>query len=174
MSLTLNIRNLPELQKEIAAYPKDIERIINNEFKAFGQDTVTMAQRLAPKNEGALVASIKYFPENLKVTISANIEYAPFIEFGTKSFAASYVSTLPPDWQAFAAQFKGSGGGSFQELVMKITRWVRLKGIEAKAAYPIALSIVRNGIKAQPYLFPAFEKNKLDLIRNLKAQLHAK
>jgi len=57
---------------------------------------------------------------------------------------------------------------------MKITKWVHLKGIPEKVAYPIALKIIRNGVKAQPYLFPAFEKNKIELIRALKQQLNAK
>lgn len=174
MSLTLNIRNLDKVLAEVKAYPQDVEKIINNEFKAFGQGTVNDAKRLAPVNEGRLRQSISSLQNNLEVKVSVNVDYAAYLEFGTKSFAAQYVSSLPSDWQTFASEFKGSAGGSFQDLVMKITKWVRLKGLPEKAAYPIALKIIRNGIKAQPYLFPAFEKNKLELIKNLKAQLHAK
>lgn len=174
LSLTIDIRNLDKVLAEVKAYPQDIEKIINNEFQAFGQGTVNDAKRFAPVNEGALRESINFSATKLEVKVGAYIDYAAYQEFGTKSFAAAHVATLPGDWQAFAAQYKGATGGTFQELVMKITKWVRLKGIEAKAAYPIAISIVRNGIHARPYLFPAFEKNKLELIRNLKAQLNAK
>lgn len=173
MSLTLTIGNLDKVLAELKSAPADIDRIINNEFKAFGQMVVTDAQRKAPVNEGRLRQSISSRLSNLEVRISANTDYAAFIEFGTKSFAAAYVATLPAEWQSFAAEFKGAGSGSFKDLVMKITKWVQLKGIPAKAAYPIAVKIVRNGIRAQPYLFPAFEKNKIELINNLKRQLNA-
>ncbi len=174
LSLTLTIGNLDKTLAEITAYPKDVEKIINNEFRAFGQNVTSDAQRLVPKNEGRLVQNIRNEVTNLEVSIQANTDYAAFIEFGTKSFAAAYVATLPQDWQSFAAQFRGAGGGPFSELLMKITKWVKLKGLPEKAAYPIALKIIRKGIKAQPYLFPAFEKNKLELIKHLKEQLNAK
>ena len=179
MPLSLEIKNLDKVLSEIKSYPADIEKIINNEFKVFGQGTVNDAKRLAPVNEGRLRESIATFPENLKVTISVNVDYAAYLEFGTKSFAASYVATLPPDWQSFAAEFKGGSPGSFKELVMRIKEWVRLKGFASgkdidQAAYLIAVKIVRNGIRPHPYLYPSFMKNKIELIRNLKAQLNAK
>lgn len=172
--MELKLKNIDKVFENIKSYPEDLKNVINNEFKAFGIGTVNDAKRLAPVNEGVLRNSIASNADDLKVTISVNIPYAAYLEFGTKSFAQSYVSTLPPDWQTFAADYKGSGGGSFKEFVMKITEWVRLKGIDIKAAYPIALKILRTGIKPHPYLFPAFEKNKIELIKNLKAQLNAK
>ncbi len=176
MALTIDIKNLDKVLAEVKAYPQDVEKIINNEFQAFGQLVVNDAKRMAPVNEGRLRQSIASLQTKLQVSITVNVDYAAYLEFGTKSFAAAHVATLPPDWQAFAAQFKGSGGGSFQELVMKIQRWVKLKGIAGgdSAAYLIARSIVRKGIRPHPYLFPAFEKNKIELIRNLKQQLNAK
>ena len=179
MPLTLNIKNLDKTLAEIKAYPQDVEKIIDNEFKVFGQATVNDAKRNAPVNEGRLREMIGYFPEKGKVTIAVDVDYAAYVEFGTKSFAGAYVATLPSDWQQFAAEFRGPAGGSFQELVMKIQKWVILKGIATgkdanQSAYLIARKILIKGIRPQPYLFPAFEKNKLELIRNLKAQLNAK
>lgn len=179
MPLSLTIGNLDKVLAEIKAYPKDIEKIINNEFKAFGENTRNDALRNAPVNEGALRESINFTVTNLKVAVGAYIEYAAFLEFGTKSFAAAYVASLPEDWQAFAAEHIGTGEGTFAELLLAIMKWVELKGIATgkdikQASYLIARKIVRDGIKAQPYIYPAFEKNKLELIENLKAQLHVK
>jgi hypothetical protein len=58
-------------------------------------------------------------------------------------------------------------------------KWVELKGIAAgkeveNVAYLIARKILIHGIPAQPFLFPAYEKNVIELIDNLKAQLNAK
>lgn len=207
MALNLQIKNLDKVVAEIKAYPADIEKIINNEFKNFGSQTANEARQRAPVNEGKLKGSIQFTSSNLEVRISAGVDYAGYIEFGTKSFAAAYVATLPAEWQTLAQEVRAgaSKGGSFKELVLKIAEWVRHKGLgtgfagkigvtgtfsvksrrrtgskslqetqNMQAAYAIALKIVRVGIPAQPFLFPSFEKNKIELIRNLKAQLNAK
>ena len=172
--MELKIKNIDKVFENIKSYPEDLKKVVNNEFKAFGNNVVSDAKKLAPTNLGILKNSIRSAQTDLKVSISVNVDYAAYLEFGTKSFAQSYVSTLPPDWQTFAAEYKGSSGGSFKEFVMRIVKWCKDKGIEEKAAYPIALKILRTGIKPHPYLFPAFEKNKIELIKNLKAQLNAK
>lgn len=143
-------------------------------------------------NTGALVNSIYAEPvtENLTLNIVAGAPYASYIEFGTRKFAASYVASLPTEWKQLAAQYKGKGGGTFDDLLVAITKWVAEKGIAGRysvktkkrlgskstkeqenleAAYPIALKIARNGIRARPYLYPAFVKN-----RNIFAQEIAK
>lgn len=179
MPLSLTIKNLDKITQEINAFPQDIEKIVNNEFRAFGAGTSNDAKALAPVNEGFLRESINFSVDNLHVAVGAYIEYAAFVEFGTKSFAESYVASLPEDWQQFASQFKGEGEGTFADLVRAIMKWVQLKGIASgkdinNAAYLIAKKIITKGIKEQPYLFPAFEKNKIELINNLKSQLGVK
>lgn len=164
------------------------EQIILKELKAFGDDIVTDAKRLAPKDEGHLYNSIANELKGNTLTVSVNADYAAYIEFGTKRFAAKYVATLPSDWKSYAAQFKGKGGGNYKDFVLRIMKWVKRKGIGGlqtksgnlskskssldamqQAAYGIALHIIRNGIKAQPFLYPAFVKNRAKLIKNLKA-----
>lgn len=205
MALSLEIKNLDKVIAEIKAYPQDVEKIINNEFKNFGAATVNEAQRLAPVDEGKLRQSISSEQTNLQVSIAANVDYAAYIEFGTKGFAEAYVSTLPAEWQEFAAQYRGPGGGSFKQLVERITEWVHRKGLgsgyqapigitgtyslktrkrtgskatqgveDKQVAYLIARKILVKGISAHPFLYPAFEHQKIALIENLKTQLPAK
>lgn len=194
--LKLDIKNLDKALADLNTYASDAVKIINNEFFDFAQSTVNDAKSNAPVDEGRLRQSIYFNKENLKVTIQVNVDYAAYLEFGTKSFAATYVSTLPATWQEFAAQFKGPGGSksSFITFVFTILEWVQRKGFAAtysvksqkrsnakasisneySAAYAIALSIIKKGIRPHPYLIPAFEKNKIILINNLKRQLNAK
>ncbi len=178
-----------------------VKKIVDEELNAFGLDTVAMAKTLAPVDEGFLRNSITFEKQPLSVEVVVAANYAAYLEFGTRSFAAAYVSSLPPDWQEFAAKFKGGGGGTFQEFVMRLTEWVHRKGLGAggpgkpigvtgtysiktgkrtgnkvtqanedkSAAYRIALSILRKGIRPHPFLFPAVELNKEKLITNLKA-----
>ena len=171
---------------------QEVEDAVND----FGQDTVNDAKRLAPVNEGFLRNAISYVPVKsgsslIEVEIVVAADYAAYVEFGTRKFAAQYVATLPSEWQTFAAQFKGPGGGSFDEFVMRLTRWVLKKGIgktqnvttrktdrvgkqSAKTtaeadAYAIALYIMRNGIRPHPFLYPAVTKNKIELFKRIKA-----
>ena len=188
--ISINIQGLDVVLKNINGTAQVIEQKINAELKLFGDNTVTDAKRLAPFDEGKLKGSINNKTSNLSVEITVGADYAAYLEFGTKKFAAKYVATLPNEWQAFASQFKGKGGGSFEEFVMRLTRWVLIKGIgatfnvktrrqdkvgkqsketTAKAdAYAIALYIIRNGIRPHPYFVPAVEKNKIILVANLK------
>lgn len=182
---TLKLSGFDEVLKKLDV--KGMEQSVTDELAAFGQDVVRDAKQLAPVDEGLLKNSINSDTQPLKVTISVNVDYAAYVEFGTRRFAAAYVASLPPDWQTFAAQYNGPGGGSFQEFVARLTAWVKRKGFaadvtaggnrsksagsaakEEQAAYRIALSILRNGIKPHPFLFPAFEKNRPLLIKNLQ------
>ena len=186
-----NIQGVDIVLKNIKANVELLKEKINLELKAFGNRTVDNAKDLAPIDESHLKGSINYKAENLSVEITVGVDYAAFLEFGTKKFAAKYVATLPNEWQTFASQFKGKGGGgTFEEFVMRLTRWVLVKGIgatfnvktrrqdrvgkqsaetTAKAnAYAIALYIIRNGIRPHPYFVPAIEKNKITLVANLK------
>ena len=168
---TLKFDGLDETLKKLDV--KKFERDISDELMAFGFDVERDAKQLVPVDEGFLKNSISSVPGNLKVEIVVNADYAAYVEFGTRKFAAAYIATLPPTWQAFASKFRGTGGGSFAEFVASLMRWCKVKGIDEKAAYPIARSILLNGIKAQPFLYPAFEKNKPELIKRLKALLNA-
>lgn len=104
---------------------------IDGELEGFGFETVGMAKALAPSDEGFLRNSITFDKTPLNVEIVVACNYAAYLEFGTRVFAAEYVSSLPGDWQAFAAQYKGGGGGSFEEFVMRLTEWVHRKGLGA-------------------------------------------
>lgn len=187
--ISLKIQGFETVIKDIKGTVKEVEKSINTNFQVFGNNTVEDAKRWAPFDEGKLKGSISYKAANLSVEITVGADYAAYLEFGTKKFAAKYVSTLPAEWQAFAAQFKGKGGGSFEEFVMRLVRWVKAKGIGATYnvktrrrdkvgkqsaqttaeadAYAIALYIIRNGIRQHPYFVPAIEKNKIILVANL-------
>jgi hypothetical protein len=203
MPLTLNIKNLDSLMTEIMNYPKEMERVVNNDFQNFGQKTRDDAVELAPIDEGHLRGAMAFAVTNLSVSVSNNMLYAPYIEFGTKKYAEYQVATLPPDWQEYAATFKGKGVGDYYDFLNAILDWVQRKGLAARyslkthkaigvkiggkgkvslsdqnrleeTARTIAWSIIRNGIRATPFLYPAYEINVIELMKQLKAHLNAK
>jgi len=121
------------------------------------------AKNLAPVDMGALRSSIKTgkFGE-VGREVYTNLEYAPYVEFGTKSKV-----DVPAGLESYAMQFKGKKG-TFDELLQNIQGWAKRKGIPEDRVYGIAINIARDGRKAQPYLFPAFERHRPAILRKLK------
>ena len=60
------------------------------------------------------------------------------------------------------------GGGNFKEMVKSIMVWCGRKGIDEKAAYPIARKIMIQGVRPRPFLYPAVNKNLSILIEDIK------
>ena len=103
-------------------------------------------------------------------------------------YAAAYVPSLPSDWQTFAASYKGKGNGDYYDFLNAILDWVKRKGLSdvtnsytgkkvgGKAAIEnqvvlaeaIAWSILKKGIKAQPFLYPASQQALPQLTADLK------
>ena len=158
------------------------------------------AKQLAPTDEGLLKNSIFYEVNKLKITVGCSVNYAAFVEFGIRKYAAEYVATLPIEWQQLASRAKGSGGGTFDELVLRIFGWVKRKGLrlqpkvteqadvfsfgklrknkkkpkritiergQEQLAYLIAVKIVREGVKPQPFLYPAVTNEMPKLISKI-------
>lgn len=160
---------------------------IQQSFDKFGFRVEETAKQLAPADEGHLKGAIFSDSGELAAIVGCSVEYAAYLEFGTRSFAAEYVSTLPASWQELAASKRGSGGGSFEEFVRALTEWVIRKGFAAiqtksgnasksvasisaqhQAAYLIARSILRKGIRPHPYLYPAVREHTKQLLDDLK------
>jgi hypothetical protein len=192
--ITIKLEGLNQVQKAIRDLPKNISIEIEKQFQATGFDIVRDAKALAPVDEAHLKSSISHVvkttEKNVLLEIVVAADYAAYIEFGTGRFAMTYVSKLPKDWQTFAREFRGPGGGTFAELVERLTEWVRRKGIAAQrsyvtkkpkrlgskqvqaaqdynTAYIIALSILAHGVIAHPFLYPSVEYHKPLLITSL-------
>ena len=126
-----------------------------------------------------------------RVVVDAS--YAPYVEFGTGGKVS-----VPSGYESFAMQYKGNKGGSYYDFLMAIAEWVRRKGItsneatyntktkrrtgsksqkftqDVKMAERIAYSILKKGIRPQPFLIPAYEQEKPKLFIRLKKLLNDK
>lgn len=93
----------------------NLEQAITDELDDFGRGVVRDAkQNLSTHGTidfGFLTNSINSETKPLSVTISAHKDYAAYVEFGTGPYAASYVPSLEPEWQAIARQFFVNGKG---------------------------------------------------------------
>jgi HK97 gp10 family phage protein len=171
-SVTFNITGIDKLIEKFHKLDAKIKSDLKDEVNASALKIQSNAKKLAPVNLGSLRNSIylKETSDNKKFvyTVGTNVKYAPYIEFGTGGKV-----TIPPGYSDFASQFKNKEGGKFKEMVLALTEWVLKKGIASgkqsrSVAYAIAISILRKGIRPQPFLIPAYEAEKPKLKNKIK------
>ena len=173
--VTLKLEGLKGLQLHVDRSVKEAREGTYKALVTWAKNVETQAKRDAPANEGKLRNSIDgSATRDLTAQVVVAADYSAYLEFGTRKFAARYVATLPTDWKAYAATFRGKGGGTLDQFIQDIMQWVRAKGIGGlqtksgnvstskssldamqQAAYTNALNILQNGIRPHPFLFPA-------------------
>jgi HK97 gp10 family phage protein len=172
-AITLDIMNIDSVNKRFAKLSNDIKTNIKDEVAASSLKIQADAKKLAPANLGTLRGSIykdevSKSPNEFMFIVGAAAKYAPYVEFGTGGKVS-----IPNGYADYASQFKGKAGGKFKEMVLALTEWVLKKGIASgkqsrSVAYAIALSILRKGLRPQPFLIPAFEAEKPKLIQRIE------
>lgn len=140
--MKLEIKGLDLTIKRVEGLAAESRSRAQAALNGFAFDVRNSAKDYAPKDEGHLKGSIEAVPGNgnLEASIVVATNYAAYMEFGTRKFAAKYVATLPPDWQVYAATFKGRGGGNFAEMLRSIMEWVRRKGLGSGFGGPIGVT----------------------------------
>ena len=160
---------LDAFKAQIASASKELKAEVNAELEASAMEFAALARRDVQKNggnKGMLMKSISYAPDGeLAYKVSANVFYAPFIEFGTKSKFNPY-----PGTEEYASQFKGAKQSGALKLIDAIKGWVKRKGIAAgkeadRVAFLIARSIYRKGISPKPFFF-----KQVPIVRNSLTQ----
>lgn len=123
------------------------------------------AKDLAPVDTGRLRSSIRgkveERPEGVIGRVGTNVNYAPFVEYGTGLIGrqtAFAKGVSPPAWYQHGPQ-----AGHFVPFSVApgLQRWVRRKGLNIAAS---AGGIKVSG-RAQPFLQPAYERNMQSVIR---------
>jgi HK97 gp10 family phage protein len=170
-SVTFKVEGLDQMIAALGKISQKIEKEVIGEFAASAIKIQSDAKKNAPVNLGKLRQSIYLESDikgkTLKYIVGSSMSYAPYIEFGTGGKVS-----IPSGYGTFAGQFKGKSGGKFMDLLKALTEWVNKKGIgggkNKSVAYAIALSILRKGIRPQPFLLPAFENEKKNLKKRIK------
>jgi HK97 gp10 family phage protein len=167
---TFDIGNLSEVLKKLDTLDAKVQKEVKDEINASALNIQSGAKRLAPVNFGNLRNSI-YLKEQkvekgIVFTVGAKASYAAYVEFGTGGKVS-----IPAGFEELASGFKGKKAGTFKDMVEALTLWVKRKGIgggkDKSIAYAIAISILRKGMRPQPFLIPAFEAEKPKMIKNI-------
>ena len=174
MAFAVSLSGMKELEGKLNKLTTALKEDVGNEINASALKIENQAKRLAPVNFGQLRNQIALTKDSeLTYTVAANASYSAYVEFGT----GPQVS-VPADFTSYAQQFKGKSGGKFKDMVDALTLWVKRKGVgngknDKGLAYVIALSILRKGMRPQPFLIPAYEMEKPKLIQRLNQLLNA-
>lgn len=155
--------------KGLQDIPKNAKKLVGYEIDYSIEKIAQVAEVNAPSNNGILRSTIK--PETDKKNLIGQVEvrsrYAAFLEFGTGTKVS-----VPSGLEDYASQFKGrkfSDGATFEQA---IRQWVKEKGIDEKAVWPIMMKILKVGISPKPFLFPAFNEELPKLIKRIKQGLN--
>ena len=188
-TITLDIKGVNEAVAKFKNLEKNVKVGIKNEVASSVLNVYSNAKKMAPVNLGTLRNSM--FKEEVSksenvfmFTVGAKASYAPYVEFGTGGKVS-----VPSGYADYAMQFKGKTGGKFIDMVKALAEWVAKKGITGtysvktqkrtgkmstqnkqnmSTAYAIAISILRKGLRPQPFLIPAFEQEKPKLISKIE------
>lgn len=183
------LKGLNKVKAQFVSANANLHQIIESELAAAGAQWVAQAKRDAPVDQGTLKGGITYRQSGMLVEIFSNAFYSPFMEFGTKGKYRAI-----PGTEQLAAQFRGFKGGDFGEFLRTIVEWVRRKGIAGRysvktrrrvgskavqqqenlsVAWPIAMSILKNGVTPHPFFFKQADTVWPDMIRRIEKRLQS-
>ena len=168
MSITLKIKGLDAAIKNANKIASTARKETQAALDDFAFRVEGDAKVLAPANEGGLRMAIGTKRGNLQASVVVAKDYAAFMEFGTRKYAAQYVATLPAEWKELASEFKGNGnGGSIKGILFAMRQWFKDKGIDDDYAFFIARKMLREGVRPHPFLYPAVNANLDQLKKDL-------
>lgn len=166
MAKNFKIKGLKKVLKKLDKFGDEAIDVIAETTELTAEEIAKDAKSLAPKDKGDLAQSIRPFKiNNLNWGVVVKSEYGAYVEFGTGGKVK-----VPSELSKEAARFKGRKG-DFKKGLENIKEWCKRIGIPVEAAYPIFMSIIKNGVEPQPFLYPAFVLGKREYVAELKSDL---
>lgn len=183
--IKVNLNGVKSLQDRLKSIPKILQAEVGAEIRIAAQNMAANAQREAPSGVGNIlksgISSKKLTP--LQYEVTSNAHYSAYVEFGTKG-------RYKPQPGVDASNFKSSGAGKTGKgFYDAILQWVKIKRIagtysvktrrrtgkkiekqieDEQTAFAIYVSIMRHGIKPQPFFFKQVAVVEPQLIKNIE------
>ena len=98
--------------------------------------------------------------------VGNHAEYSGYVEFGTGKKVS-----VPQEFQTIANKIRSRPTKSFSEGLQAIRDWCNRLGIDVKAAYPIFMSILRDGVRPKPFLYPAYRSGIIFMEKEAKKKI---
>lgn len=165
----MKVTGVDKLLKQFDQFGKEGEKHAAAEVEDAARNISTIAKKLAPANFGKLRQGIDPEKVNkLRWEVVSNAPYSGYMEFGTGQHVQ-----VPAEMQDLANAIRGQKGGNFDDALDSIRDWCRAKGIDERAAYPILMSILKEGLRPRPFLYPAWKQGSATFVKNLQNTFNA-
>lgn len=164
------IKGLDDLNKVFSELGKGKGmEVINKGIHSTGQDILVESQKNltagGQRVTGKLFKSGKALRDGNETQISYDADYAYYVEFGRKA------GKMPPLSDITEWVVKKGLADTFS--IKTKNRTKRGKAFDYKAmsiAFLIAKKIAKKGTKARPFLYPAFEKGRNNIFKNINRE----
>lgn len=104
MPNTIVLTGFKEFEGKLANLPEKIRKEVGAEIYFAGKEWESLAKQSAPVDKGRLRNEIRAVKvSDIQVDVVVNIEYAPYVEWGTGGKVS-----VPADLKEYALQFKGT------------------------------------------------------------------
>ena len=101
MQMKYNDRGFARSMKKVN---KEVDQMLEDEIKVTGRDTAKAAKSFVPVNHNRLKPSIRARNKDKTSIVGTDVQYAPYVEFGTGNKV-----NVPSELSEYAMQFKGAG-----------------------------------------------------------------
>jgi len=109
---SISFEGLEQTIRELKSTVSDIEEKVDFALNINVKAMATEAKNRVVVDDGILRGSISDNKlSKFKYELVAGVYYAPYIEFGTGKYAASYVKTIDLEWTKLAMQYYINGQG---------------------------------------------------------------
>lgn len=129
--LYIDARQLTKGAKAFERLIKEFPDHVSDVLKASAEEIVRVAKDNAPVDRGDVKGGLRFTnTKPLQKKITSRAPHSAWIEFGTGKHAAMQVAKYPEEYQAYAAQFKGTtSSGNFDDMVKLIAAWIHRRGL---------------------------------------------
>jgi len=157
----VNLIGFDRLLKRIEAAPANIKKEVGAEVQFAAEDFRDKAINDAPADVGFLRSQITVNKVGeLTAEVVSGSKYSAPMEFGTKT-------KFQPIPGIDASEFKGQpAGGTWLQFISNIKNWVRRKGLPHNP-YAVAKTILKFGVKPQPFFFKQIAPVRKQLLRRV-------
>ncbi len=181
MGVTVGVQGINEMVAKLNALGSNNARMANAIINAGADNIVLEAKQSAPADLGKIRQGIGKEQDGNTVRIFCNAPEAIFQEFGTGPMV-----DVPARFSDVAMAGKNSGSGTWADFIIALTGWISRHGLlntysvkthrasfkaskdqNEQLAYAIAKKILRDGLKPQPFLYPALINNEKKILDSL-------
>lgn len=169
-----NVTGVPELIAKLNDLGVQGARMASAIVNANADLIVADAKQNAPADLGKIRQGIvKEQIDQFRVMIAATAPESAFQEFGTGGRVE-----VPEAMADIANEFQGQSGGAMADFILALVGWIGRHGISGtknetpeQIAWAMARAILRDGLRPQPFLYPAFVAQSQKLVPMLETAL---